>query len=422
MSQLGRSAPHGDATAGGSSGPAQRGPAALRIGIVCYPSLGGSGVIASELAVGLAQRGHRVHVIASAPPSRALPQHDHLFFHEVAVSDYPLFEHPPYALALAAAIVEVTSAQRLDLVHVHYAVPHAASAYLARQVLGPAAPRIVTTLHGTDVTRVGSDPSYESITRFTVAASDGLTVPSDFLRRAAHRLLGLPEEPSIEVIPNFVDTDHFTPADARDRLRFNELFAAVGGEVLGADAPVLFHVSNFRPVKRMPDVVEVLARVRQQIPARLVLVGDGPERTQAMQRARDLGVAKSICFLGKRADFVEYLRHADAFVLPSESESFGVAALEALSAGVPVFAYRVGGLPEVVNESVGRLVEPFDVGALAAALLDVVTDPTRHAQLARAARAHALAHFRHAPALERYEAYFRRVLARAALHSGLQGR
>ena len=385
---------------------------ALSVGVVCYPSLGGSGVVAADLAVGLAQRGHRVHVIASAPPSRTLPEHERLFFHEVPMSDYPLFEHPPYALALAAAIVEVSNDQRLDLLHVHYAVPHAASAYLARQVLGPSAPRIVTTLHGTDVTRVGSDPSYESITRFTVAASDGVTVPSDFLRREAHRLLGLPEEPPIAVIPNFVDTDHFAPAARRDRARLEELFAATGGAAADGDGPVLFHVSNFRAVKRTPDLAEVLARVRTHVPARLVLVGDGPERAHTAQRARALGVAKSICFLGKRTDFVEYLKHADAFVLPSESESFGVAALEALSAGVPVCAYRVGGLPEVVNDAVGRLVAPFDIAALAAAVLEVVSDPTRHARLAQAARAHVLAHFRREPALDRYEAYYSEVLGR----------
>jgi L-malate glycosyltransferase len=385
----------------------------LAIGIVCYPSLGGSGVVASELAAGLAQRGHRVHVIASAPPSRPLPECDRLFFHEVSVSDYPLFDHPPYVVALASAIVEVTNDHRLDLVHVHYAVPHAVSAYLARQVLGRSAPRVVTTLHGTDVTRVGADPSYQSITRFTVAASDGLTVPSEFLRCEAHRLLGLPEQPPIEVIPNFVDTDHFAPAAQRDRTRFDKLFTAAVGEAVEPDGPILFHVSNFRAVKRVVDLMEVLARVRRHVPARLVLVGDGPERSHAAQRARDLGLAKSVCFLGKRADFVEYLKHADAFLLSSESESFGVAALEALSAGVPVFAYRVGGLPEVINEAVGRLVEPFDVEALAGAVLDVVTDPARHAALCRAARAHALAHYRRDPVLDRYEACFRRVLDRA---------
>ncbi len=382
--------------------------APLNIGVVCYPSLGGSGVVASGLAVGLAQRGHRVHVIASAPPSRPLPTCERLFFHEVAVVDYPLFDHPPYALALAAAIVDVSVQHHLDLVHVHYAVPHAASAYLARQTLGPAAPRIITTLHGTDVTRIGADPRYQSITRFTVAASDGVTVPSDFLRREAYRCLGLAEQLPIEVIPNFVDTEHFTPPAAPDRARFAALFGAA------VDGPILFHVSNFRPVKRINDLIDVLARVRRQVPARLVLVGDGPERAQAEQLARARAVADSVCFLGKRADFVEYLQHADAFVLPSESESFGVAALEALSAGVPVCAYRVGGLPEVVTEAVGRLVEPFDIDALARAVLEVVTNPARRLQLGAAARDHARAHFRLEPALDRYEAYFRRVLAPGA--------
>jgi len=385
----------------------------LAIGIVCYPSLGGSGVVACELAVGLAKRGHRVHVIASAPPSRPLPDCDRLFFHEVAVSDYPLFDHPPYALALASTIVEVTRDHRLDLLHVHYAVPHAASAYLARQVLGRSAPRLVTTLHGTDVTCVGTSPSYQSITCFTVAASDGLTVPSDFLRREAHRLLGLHEESPIEVIPNFVDTNHFAPATQRDRTHLDQLFTAVAGEAVEADGPILFHVSNFRALKRVSDLMDILARVRRHVPARLVLVGDGPDHARAAQRARDLGLTQSVCFLGKRPDFAEYLKHADAFVLPSESESFGVAALEALSAGVPVCAYRVGGLPEVVTDAVGQLVEPFDVDALARAVVEVVTHPLRRAQLGRAARAHVLAHFRLEPAVERYEAYFRRVLERA---------
>jgi len=387
----------------------------LSIGIVCYPSLGGSGVVAAELAVGLARRGHRVHLIASAPPSRALPACERLLFHKVSVADYPLFEHPPYTLAVASTIVGVANDHRLDLVHVHYAVPHAASAYLARQVLGRAAPRFVTTLHGTDVTGVGSDTSSQSMTRFTVAASDGITVPSEFLRREAHRLLGLSDDPPIEVIPNFVDTDHFAPADRRDRTRFDELFAAGAGEATERDGPILFHVSNFRVVKRVADLIEVLARVRRHIPARLVLVGDGPQRTHAAQCVRELGLAKSVCFLGKRADFVEYLKHADAFLLPSESESesFGVAGLEALSAGVPVFAYRVGGLPEVVTDSAGRLVEPFDVDALAHAVLDVVTDAEKRKTFGDAARALAVAHFRREPALDHYEAYYRRVLAGA---------
>jgi N-acetyl-alpha-D-glucosaminyl L-malate synthase BshA len=384
--------------------------APLSIGIVCYPSLGGSGVVAAELAAGLARRGHRVHLLATALPARPLPECERLLFHEVSVSDYPLFEHPPYALAVAAAIVEVATDHGLDLVHVHYAVPHAASAFLARSVLGCAAPRVVTTLHGTDVTRTGTDPSYRSITRFTVAASDGITAPSAFLRDETLRLLGAAAGPGVEVIPNFVDTDHFAPATPPDRARLRALFAGTAG----ADGPVLFHVSNFRAVKRVGDLMEVLARVRRRVPATLVLVGDGPERPSAAQRARELGVAGSVCFLGKRTDFADHLRHADAFVLPSESESFGVAALEALSAGVPVCAYRVGGLPEVVPPGAGRLVPPFDVDALADAVLDVIADPARHAALRRAARDHAVTHFRRDAALDRYEAFYRRLLAPGA--------
>jgi N-acetyl-alpha-D-glucosaminyl L-malate synthase BshA len=382
----------------------------LSIGIACYPSFGGSGVVAAELAVGLAQRGHLVHLIATAAPGRALPACDRLHFHPVAVSDYPLFDHAPYESAMAAAMVEVTTAQRLDLLQVHYAVPHAASAYLARQVLGGDAPRIVTTLHGTDVTGVGADPSYRSVTRFALMQSDGLTAPSHFLRDAAYAIFDLPPQPPIEVIANFVDTDHFAPAAVRDRSILHSLFddGAGGPE---REGPILFHVSNFRAVKRTPDLIEVLQRLRRHVPARLVLVGDGPQRADLAQRAHQLDLSREVCFLGQRPDFAAQLCHADGFLLPSESESFGVAALEALSAGVPVFGYRVGGLPEVVTDEVGVLVEPFDVDALTRAVLEVVSDPARSRALGRAGRQRALDHFRREPAVERYEAYFRRVLA-----------
>jgi N-acetyl-alpha-D-glucosaminyl L-malate synthase BshA len=298
--------------------------------------------------------------------------------------------------------------QQLDLLHVHYAVPHAASAYLARQVLGATAPRLITTLHGSDVTRNAADPTHREVIRFAVAASDGITVPSDFLRRAAYELLQLDSASAIEVIANFVDTDRFSPPDRQDRSCFDELFAKPTA------GPMLFHVSNFRPVKRVVDVIEVLVRVRRRLPARLVLVGDGPERAAAERRARELGVADEVRFLGNCADFDDLLRHADAFLLPSASESFGVAALEALSSGVPVFAYRVGGLPEVVSPEVGSLVEPFDLDALAQAVVEAVSDPQRRAQLAGAARQRAVSGFRRAPAIERYESYYRTVLARPA--------
>lgn len=376
------------------------------IGIVCYPTLGGSGVIATGLAVGLAQRGHRVHVICNAPPQRPLPVMDNLALHQVAAADYPLFDHPPYAIALASALVEIHERHRLDVVNAHYAIPHAASAYLARQALGNAAPRIVTTLHGTDVTRLGADPRYRSITRFTVAASDGITVPSHYLREEAYRCLALPADLAVEVIPNFVDTDAFAPPTQRARARLDALFTAPP-EVPGA--PVLAHVSNFRPVKRTADLIDVLARVRRVLPARLVLVGDGPDRAGAIRRAEELQLLDRVRFLGTDPSFVDVLRHADAFVLASETESFGVAALEALSCGVPVCAYRVGGLPEVVTADVGRLVEPFDLDALARAIVEVVSEPARRA-LGIAARERARTQFDRDAAIDRYEAYFDTVV------------
>jgi len=385
----------------------------ISVGIVCFPSLGGSGIVATELAVGLSLRGHRVHVIASAPPSRALPPVERLFLHEVSVPTHPALQYAPYTLALASSIVEIAQDHGLDIVHVHYAVPHAASAYLARQVLGNAAPRMVTTLHGTDVTQIGSDPSYRSITRFTVTQSDGVSVPSEFLKSEAYHRLAVPADLPIDVIPNFVDTEHFTPAATRDRARFDALFESAGGDPADRGAPVLFHVSSFRPVKRVADLVDTLARVRRHTRARLMLVGDGPDRQRLMVRARELGVVRSVCLVGTHAEFVDYLRNADAFLLASESESFGVAALEAMSCGVPVCAYRVGGLHEVVTPDVGRLVTPLDVDALAAATLEILSDEARRDTLGRAARARAVSCFHREHAIDRYEEHYRRVIAAA---------
>lgn len=378
---------------------------ALNVALVCYPSLGGSGIIASELGAGLAQRGHTVHIIASSHPSRALPACSRLSFHEVRAPNYPVFEQAPYTLALASTIARVVGEHRVDVVHVHYAVPHAASAYLARQALGAAAPRFVTTLHGTDVTRVGADPSYQVITRFCVEASDAISVPSEFLRDQARRTLGVAADKRIDVIPNFVDVERFKPPALRDAARFGELFEDP------LPGPLLFHVSNFRSVKRVTDLLEVLARVRRTLPARLVLVGDGPDRPAAAARARRLGVQRNVCFLGKRSDFVDHLQHADAFLLTSETESFGLAALEALSCGVPVIGYRVGGVPAVVTEDVGRLVAPFDLDALAAAVVSVVTEPGLRESLGDRARARVVENFRREPALEAYERLYDRALA-----------
>lgn len=381
-------------------------PLPLKVGIVCFPSFGGSGVVGAELAMGLAARGHEVHVIAAAPPARlALPQ-ERLSFHQVHVPAYPLFEHRPYELSLASKIFEVSQVHDLDLVHVHYAVPHAPAAILARHLLersgGPAL-KVVASLHGTDVTHTGSDPSYRPIVSASLAACDGITVPSEWLRQEARSRLELSKALPIEVLGNFVDSECFAPPQVQDRSRLAALFSERKEE-----GPVLFHVSNFRPVKRTADLIDILALLRREIPARLVLVGDGPEREAVEAKTHELGLCGSVAFLGQRTEFVEELRHADAFLLPSESESFGLAALEALSCGVPVFGYDVGGLSEVVSAEVGALVAPRDTSALAAALLEALEGEGTAARRERA-RVLAMERFRKEPALERYERYLREI-------------
>jgi len=367
----------------------------LSIAMVCYPALGGSGVVASELARGLAAHGHRVHVIATELPDRTGGETGELRFERVEVPSSPVFEHGPYCLAVASRIVELVRREAIDVLHVHYAVPHAASAMLAAQVLGDAAPARVITLHGTDATRLAVHPGVHPVTAFAIAACDAITVPSHYLRREAAERYDLPAA-RIQVIPNFVDLERFAPPARREP---------------APDGPVLFHVSNFRPIKRPVDLAEVLARVRRSIPARMVLVGDGPEREAVAARAAALGIAGAMTFLGRRADFAGLLGHADGFVLTSESESFGVAALEAMAAGVPVYGYRVGGLPEVVCDDAGALVPVGDLDALAAAIVDGLRDPARRDAMGRAARACAEHELSAARARQAYEACYRRLLA-----------
>lgn len=379
----------------------------LSIAMVCYPALGGSGVVAAELARGLAARGHRVHVLATAFPDRAageLGGTGELVFERIDVPTSPVFEHGPYCLAVASRIVELVRRGPIDVVHLHYAVPHAASALLAAQVLGDAAPASVITLHGTDATRLAAHPGVHPVTAFAIAACDAITVPSHYLRREAAERYELPAA-RIQVIPNFVDLERFAPVPRGTAPRPPELAGAAPGE------PILFHVSNFRPIKRPIELPEVLARVRRTLPARMVLVGDGPERAAVEARAAALGVDGVMTFLGRRTDFADLLGHADAFVLTSESESFGVAALEAMAAGVPVFGYRVGGLPEVVCDGAGALVPLGDLDALAAAIVDAVRDPARRDALGRAARACAEREHAAERALAAYEACYRRLLA-----------
>jgi N-acetyl-alpha-D-glucosaminyl L-malate synthase BshA len=363
----------------------------LAIGISCYATFGGSGIIATEIGLSLARRGHRVHFICAEMPWRFDRYVDNVFFHEVAAPSYPLFEQSPYTLALSSKLVEVARYHALDLLHVHYAIPHAASAHLARQILGAQAPRLVTTLHGTDITLVGNDASYLPITRFSIEQSDGVTAPSEYLRRATYDNLSLSPERRIAVIPNFVDVDHYAPGER-------------------TTPPRLIHNSNFRPLKRVEDVVQIFACVRKKLECELVLIGDGPERSRVERLVHELCLTDSVMFLGKQLSFVEVLRGASVFLLPSEQESFGLAALEALSCGVPVVASSVGGLGELVSDGENGFLAP--VGAIeqmADAALRILQDAALAARMSASARKTA-ERYRREPIVTRYEAFYRTVL------------
>ena len=376
--------------------------APLRIGVACFSTFGGSGVIASEIGMAMARRGHRVAFLSDKPPARLELSCPGISFHAVAALDYPVPAQSSYALALAAEMIKVAQQERLDLLHVHYAVPHALAAYLARQVLGAVAPKILTTLHGTDVTRIGADPKFSSLTRFAVLAGDGITAPSRWLAEEAHRVLGLPREINIEVIPNFVDTHRF-------RVVRRENVAA---------KKVLAHVSNFRPLKRVEDVVRIFARVRGEMSAQLHLVGDGPERPRVEALVQSLGLAGDVKFFGESVEVAEVLQASDVFLLPSETESFGLGALEAMACGVPVVASSVGGLPEVVLDGeTGFLAAVGDVEEMAKQVRRLLTDGNLHARMSRAARDRTEAHFQLEPAVERYQAAYRRVVGGATASS-----
>jgi L-malate glycosyltransferase len=370
----------------------------LRIGITCYPTFGGSGVVATELGLALADRGALVHFITYAPPSR-LVLHERVRFHEVNVTSYPLFgDFRPYTLALASKMAEVAEFEGLDILHVHYAVPHAISAVLARQILGAKAPKIVTTLHGTDITLVGRDPSYLPITRFGIDSADAVTAVSEWLREETISHIGT--HMPIEVIPNFVDPERFRPN------RGNAGMFAHGGEKL------VCHVSNFRPVKRVLDVVEVFARIVKTVPSRLLMIGDGPERSRAEARCREMHIDGSVDFLGQFPDIEQILGACDLFLLPSENESFGMAALEALASAVPVITTAAGGLPEVVGHGEdGYLLPVGDVDGMAEHAIAILTDGDLHRRLGEAGRRRAVERFDIDRVIPRYAALYERVLA-----------
>ncbi|HEX7090407.1 MAG TPA: N-acetyl-alpha-D-glucosaminyl L-malate synthase BshA [Longimicrobiales bacterium] len=372
----------------------------LRIGITCYPVYGGSGVVATELGLELARRGHEVHFITYAQPFRLPYFVERVYYHEVEVPSYPLFDYPPYSLALAAAMHGTAVRRRLDVLHVHYAVPHATSAWIAREMLRPTEIRVITTLHGTDITLVGQDPSFHSITRFSILRSDGVTAVSEYLRRETVRRFDIPAD-SIEVIPNFVDLERYR----RDLEGCHRSQLAPEGE------KIVMHISNFRPVKRVDDVVRAFARASRRVPARLVLVGDGPARGLAQKVAEEEGVAARVTFLGKQSSVAELLACADVLLLPSESEAFGLVALEAMACGVPVVATAVGGVPELVPDGeAGFLVPLGDVAAMADAIVTLLADPARW-QTASAAAREAATRFSADRIVPRYEALYRRVLS-----------
>jgi N-acetyl-alpha-D-glucosaminyl L-malate synthase BshA len=372
----------------------------MKIGITCYPTYGGSGVVATELGMELAARGHEVHFISYAPPIRLSTLNERILFHEVEVSSYPLFDHPPYALALAVKMVEVAESANLDLLHVHYAIPHSVSALLARAMAVPKRLPFITTLHGTDITLVGNNRSYLPITRFSIEQSDGVTAISNYLKQRT--LVEFEVKNPIEVIPNFVNCDLY----CRSTKQEERAQWAPGGE------PILMHLSNFRPVKRITDVIEIFALVRQKMPAKLVLIGDGPDRGSAEWLVRQKCLGRDVHFLGKQDRVHEKLGLADLFLLPSDLESFGLAALEAMACEVPVIATNVGGVPEVVEHGVdGYLVEPRDVATAAKYAIEILSRADRGRAMGQSARINARKKFCASDIIPRYEAYYQRVLA-----------
>lgn len=374
----------------------------MRIGILCHPTYGGSGIVATELGLALAARGHRVHFVSHALPFRLPEGHPNTWFHEVGVTTYPLFKYPPYSQVLAGTLVDICRQEMLDVVHAHYAIPHAVSAYLCRQILASPLPAIVTTLHGTDITLIGIDSSFYEITRFGIRQSDAVTAVSSYLAEATRESFN--PEVDIRVIPNFVDVAHFSPALRSQVLRS---FHAEPGEML------IGHLSNFRPVKRVSDVIRTFHLIQKRIPARLLMLGEGVELEPSRHLAAELGIAGRVSFLGPITKVAEILAQLDLFLLPSEHESFGLAALEAMACGVPVVSTRAGGVPEVVEHGVsGFLCAVGDTPCMAASAVSLLKDPVRLEAMRAAARRRAVEEFPTDRIIDRYVALYEEVLGR----------
>lgn len=378
----------------------------MRIGITSYPTYGGSGVVAAELGRALSERGHIVHFISYAPPPGLESRSglggfgERIYFHEVEVLSYPLFEHSPYPLSLAVKMAEVANYVKLDLLHVHYAIPHAVSAILAKKMIKERDLKVITTLHGTDVTLVGNDRSFLPITRWAIEESDGVTAVSDYLKERTLRELVL--EKKIERIYNFVDTKIFNCVDSGV---YRKKFVSKGEKVL-------IHISNFRPVKRVEDVVKVFHGVHKEIPSKLLMVGDGPERSNAENLVRDLDLMEDVLFLGKQESVQECLAVSDLLLLPSELESFGLVALEAMSCNVPVIAARTGGISEVViSKEMGYLTEIGDVERMVQLSLEILMDEKKRKEMGERGRRRAVEFFDVDKIVPQYEAYYEKILA-----------
>jgi L-malate glycosyltransferase len=365
----------------------------MRIGITCYPTYGGSGIVATELGMELAARGHEVHFITYANPIRLDPGTPRIYYHEVEVSTYPLFQYPPYCMALASRMAEVADDYELDLLHVHYAIPHSTAAMLAQQMMAPRRRLpFITTLHGTDVTIVGMDRSYFPITKFSIGKSDGITSVSQDVRRETYEVFGVPNE--IRVIYNFVNTEIYRPSAARSNSEKR-----------------LMHISNFRPVKRVNDCVRILAEVIKETPAHLYMVGDGPDRPESHRLARELGLDRHVTFMGKQDHVERLFPDMHVLLMPSEMESFGLGALEAMACAVPPVATRVGGLPELVTDGVDGFLEPVgDIAAQSRRVIELLTDENRHRSMAETARRTAVERFASSAIIPQYEKYYEEVL------------
>jgi len=378
----------------------------MKIGIVCYPTYGGSGVVATELGKALAARGHQIHFISYALPMRLDGYLDNISYHEVEMASYPLFEFPLYTPSLASKIVEVARFEKLDLVHAHYAIPHAISAYLAREILGTDL-KVITTLHGTDITLVGLEPSFLQVMRFSIERSDGVTAVSRFLREKTMTNYNIDKD--IRVIPNFVDTRKYRRVPEPD----------VRAKFAPPEERVIVHVSNFRVVKRVQDVIRIFGEVRKKVPARLLLAGDGPDRSACEILTRELNLQQHVRFLGKQLELVPILSSADLMLMPSQSESFGLSALEAMACEVPVISSSVGGLPELqVHGETGYIAEIGDIDRMARYAVELLTNETKRRQFGRAGRARAEQNFDVRKIVTMYEDYYAECLAAGQVTAG----